>query len=73
VIDWLNGRGLAPVIVLEDAEEQRFRERFATQFDGRLDWPPATEIHGRVRVRIYNPSQRLSYERGQPVQTEHIR
>jgi hypothetical protein len=73
VIDWLNGRGLAPVIVLEDAEEQRFRERFATQSDGRLDWPPATEIHGRVRVRIYNPSQRLFYERGQPVQTEHIR
>jgi hypothetical protein len=66
-------RGLTPFIVLEDAEEQRFRDRFAAQSYGQLDWPPAAEIHGRVRVRIYNPAERVSYLKGQRVETEHIR
>lgn len=73
VIAALRTQGLMPFIVLEDAEEQSFRERFATQQSGQLDWPPATEIHGRVRVRIYDPAQRVSYVNGQRVQTEHIR
>ena len=57
----------------EDAEDQRFRERFSTQRLGQLDWPPAAEIHSRVRVRIYDPSQRVSYEKGQRAETEHVR
>ena len=73
VIASLHGQGLAPVIVLEDAEEQPFRDRFASQRAGQLDWPPATEIHARVRVRIYDPAQRDSYLTGVRLQTEHIR
>lgn len=73
LVTWLGARGLAPFIVVEDAEEPRFRERFATQRLGQLDWPPSTEIHGAVRVRIYDPSERVSYEKGQRVETEHIR
>ena len=73
VVDWLRTRGFTPFIVLEDAEEQRFRERFPTQRNGQLDWPPATEIHARVRVRVYDPSQRDRYMAGHTVPTEHIR
>jgi hypothetical protein len=73
VIASLTARGLAPVIVLEDAEEQPFRNRFAGQRVGQLDWPPAAEIHGRVRVRIYDPAQRDGYLSGQRIQTEHVR
>ena len=73
VIASLHEQGLAPVVVLEDAEEQPFRDRFASQRAGQLDWPPATEIHARVRVRVYDPAQRDGYLTGLRVGTEHIR
>jgi len=73
VLSWLRDRGFTPLIVLEDAEEQRFRERFGSQRQGQLDWPPSTEIHARVRVRVYDPSQRQPYLAGRTIQTEHIR
>lgn len=69
----LAARGFTPFIVLEDAEEQRFRERFATERHGQLDWPPMTEMHTRVRVRVYDPAQQERYRRGERIQTEHIR
>ena len=73
VIALLRTRGFAPVIVLEDAEEQPFRTRFATQGAGQLDWPPAAEVHGRVRVRVYDPAQRNAFLTGARIATEHIR
>ena len=72
-IAWLNQSRRPPFIALEDIEEPRFRRRFAGQTYGALDWPPAAEIHARVRVRIYDVAQRAVYlERGR-VATEHIR
>jgi hypothetical protein len=68
--DWMNGRTLAdaiewmrstsrpPLIVLEDWEEPRFRERFEGQPWGALDWPPRVEIESSPRVRVYDPLDR---------------
>ena len=50
--------GWTPLIVLEDAEEPLFRQRFAGQDAGRLDWPPSGEITALTRVRIYDPAAR---------------
>jgi hypothetical protein len=73
VIASLTAAGFAPLIILEDAEEQPFRSRFASQRVGQLDWPPSTEIHARVRVRIYDPARRDSYLSGHRVPVEYIR
>jgi hypothetical protein len=69
----LRGRGLAPFVALEDGEEQRFRERFAGEPAGMLDWPPRAEVHAPVRVRIHDPAGRAEYLSGGRVVTEHIR
>jgi hypothetical protein len=50
--------GLKPYLLLEDWEEAGFRERFAGEALGKLDWPPAAEIRDHVTVRVYDPSDR---------------
>jgi len=47
-------RGDVVYVALEDWEEPRFRGRFAGQRFGGLDWPPAVEISGRVKVRFFD-------------------
>ena len=53
VVAELRARGADVVLALEDAEERAFRDRFAGQRVGALDWPPAAELRGLVRVRFY--------------------
>ena len=62
-------RGLEPLFLFERWEEQPFRERFAASRAAALDWPPAAEIAGQVR--IYRPDDRDRYARGLPVATEY--
>lgn len=69
--DWLTARGLDPFIVVEQWEEPIFRERFEGKSSlGALDWPPRFEIDRQVR--IYRPTDRAAYLRGEQVRTEHI-
>ena len=63
-LETLRAAGRPPFIALEDAEEPRFRARFATSRAGGLDWPPSAEIHGPVRVRFFDPDARDAYRRG---------
>ena len=72
-IAWLAANGRVPYIVLEDAEEPRFRARFASQAAGALDWPAAAEISAPVKVRVYNPAARAGFLRGARVETAHVR
>ena len=69
----IQSAGRVPLIALEDAEEPFFRRRFASQRFGRIDWPPAVEIHAPVRVRFYDPAALERYVAGQLVDTEHVR
>ena len=50
--------GLKPYFLLEDWEEAGFRERFAREKYGKLDWRPAAEIRDHVTVRLYDPADR---------------
>jgi hypothetical protein len=53
VVAALRGAGHSVFIVLEDAETPGFRERFAAERAGRLDWAPMAEIPAPGRVRVY--------------------
>jgi hypothetical protein len=64
-------RGLAPFLLFERWEEPLFRKRFAGSPLAALDWPPAVEIAGQVR--IYRPEDRDRYTRGLDVTTEYAR
>ncbi|HEY6360721.1 MAG TPA: glycosyltransferase family 39 protein [Vicinamibacterales bacterium] len=64
-------RGLVPFLLFERWEEPLFRQRFAGSPLAALDWPPAVEIAGQVR--IYRPEDRDRYARGLPVTTEYAR
>jgi hypothetical protein len=64
-------RGLEPFLLLERWEEPLFRKRFAGSPLAALDWPPAAEIAGQVR--IYRPEDRDRYARGLDVTTEYAR
>jgi hypothetical protein len=72
VLAWLTARGRPPFIVLEDVEEPRFRERFAGQAFGALDWPPFADVHASGRVRFYDPAQRAGYLSGVRYKTEIV-
>ena len=72
-LETLRAAGRAPFIALEDAEEPRFRARFATARAGGLDWPPSAEVHGPVRVRFFDPDARDAYLKGVPRATDVIR
>ena len=64
-------RGLEPYLLFERWEEPIFRQRFAGSDIGKLDWPPAAEIAGQVR--IYRPDDRARYLRGEAAPTEYAR
>jgi hypothetical protein len=64
-------RGLEPYLLFERWEEPIFRQRFAGSAAGKLDWPPAAEIAGQVR--IYRPDDRERYLRGEAAPTEYAR
>ena len=64
-------RGLEPYLLFERWEEPIFRQRFAGSAAGTLDWPPAAEIAGQVR--IYRPADRERYLRGELAPTEYAR
>jgi len=70
-IAYIRMRGLEPYLLLERWEEPIFRQRFAGSGLGALDWPPAAEIAGQVR--IYRPDDRARYLRGEAPPTEYAR
>lgn len=69
-IAWLEAQGHAPAVVLETWEEEPFRQRFAGQTFGALDWPPRYDVDGRVHVFL--PSDRARYLRGEAVGPERL-
>ena len=64
-------RGFEPFLLFERWEEPNFRQRFAGSALAALDWPPAAEIAGQVR--IYRPDDRQKYLRGDATPTEYAR
>jgi hypothetical protein len=70
-VEFLRAEGREPFLLFERWEEQPFRERFGADGLGALDWPPAAEIAGEVRV--YRPGDRMRYMAGERVQTEYVR
>ena len=69
-IAWLTEQGYTPVVVVERWEEPLFRERFASQLYGGLDWPPRFDVDSRVRVLV--PSDRARYLAGEAIVTEAV-
>jgi hypothetical protein len=69
-IAWLTEQGYTPVVVVERWEEPLFRQRFASQVYGALDWPPRFDVDSRVRVLV--PSDRARYLAGEAVVTEAV-
>jgi len=67
---WLENDGHTPVVVVERWEESRFRERFAGQQFGGLDWPPRFDVDNRVRVFVM--ADRARYLAGEPAATEIV-
>jgi hypothetical protein len=61
-----------PLIVLEAWEVPRFRERFAGQQWGALEWPPAAESDTDPVIRVYDPADRARYLANEPVITARI-
>jgi hypothetical protein len=72
VLAWLTRQNFAPLIAVEDGEDAWFRSRFGSQQSGRLDWPPMAEVHGPVRVRVYDPAGRAAFFSGVRAETEHV-
>ncbi len=68
---WLTAQGREPYLLLERWEEPLFRERFRAASEvGDLDWPPRFDIDRQVR--IFKPSDRVAYRRGEPVPTQYV-
>lgn len=72
-IEALQASGRPPAIVMEDWEQAGFRERFAGEEFGALDWPPRFEVRDRIHVRLYDPMDRARHFAGERVLTEQIR
>ena len=70
-IAYLRTRGYDPYLLFERWEEPIFRQRFAGSPIAALDWPPAADIAGQVR--LYRPDDRERYLRGTGVSTEYAR
>jgi hypothetical protein len=70
-IEYVRTRGYEPYFLFEGQEERIFRERFRSSATGALDWPPAAEILGQVR--IYRPGDQDAYRRGAAQPTEYVR
>ena len=64
-------RGFEPYLLFETWEEPMFRQRFAGSPIAKLDWPPAAEIAGQVR--IYRPGDRDRYLGGEAAPTDYAR
>jgi len=64
-------RGFEPYLLFERWEEPLFRQRFAGSTIAALDWPPAAEVAGQVR--IYRPQDRERYLKGVSTPTEYSR
>jgi hypothetical protein len=64
--------GHGPLIVLDDWEEEQFRQRFRDQQWGALDWPPKAEFDTQPKVRVYDPFERDSYRSTGTVRTRRI-
>ena len=59
-----------PYLLFEGWEEPQFRERFAGERLGQLDWRPFVEVDG---VRIYDPDDYDRNRRGETITTTIIR
>ena len=70
-IAYLRMRGYEPYLLFERWEEPIFRQRFAGSTIAMLDWPPAAEIAGQVR--LYRPDDRERYVQGTGVATDYAR
>lgn len=70
-VAYVRMRGYTPYLLFERWEEPNFRQRFADSSIGKLDWPPAAEIAGQVR--IYRPDDRERYLRGEAAPTDYAR
>ena len=68
---YVRTRGYQPYLLFERWEEPLFRQRFAGNAIAGLDWPPAAEIAGQVR--LYRPEDRDRYRTGNGVPTEYAR
>lgn len=68
-LSFLRRHGRTPYLMFEPWEEPQFRERFAGERLGALDWPPLAEVDG---VRIYDPDDFERHRRGEPIATERI-
>jgi hypothetical protein len=72
-VTWLEAQRRPVYLALEDGEVDGFRQRFATDGLGSLDWPPRVEVHAPVRVRLYVPEDRALYLSRGRLETQHIR
>jgi hypothetical protein len=70
-IVFIRTRRLEPYLLFEGWEEPLFRQRFAGSSVAALDWPPAAEIAGQVR--IFRPEDRDRYLKGEGTPTEYSR
>jgi hypothetical protein len=69
-IEFFRSKGRQPYLLIEAGEERAFRERFASESLGGLEWPPVAEIDRTVR--IYDPADYLRYLRGEVVRSERV-
>ena len=70
-LEFFRARARKPYLLIETGEEERaFRERFAAEKLGELEWPPVVEIDRAVR--IYDPADYESYMRGEFVKSERV-
>jgi hypothetical protein len=69
-VAFLRRHGRKPYLLFEQWEEPQFRERFAGERLGALDWPATAEVDG---VRIYDPDDYERHRRGETVRTVEVR
>ena len=69
-VAFLRRHGRKPYLLFEQWEEPQFRERFAGERLGALDWPPTAEVDG---VRIYDPEDYERHRRGETVRTVEVK
>jgi hypothetical protein len=69
-VAFLRRHGRRPYLLFERWEEPQFRERFAGERLGGLDWPAMAEVDG---VRIYDPDDYDRQRQGETVRTVEVR
>jgi hypothetical protein len=69
-VAFLRRHGRKPYLVFEPWEEPQFRERFAGERLGALDWPASAEVDG---VRIFDPDDYERHRRGEKIRTVEVR